>query len=352
MTPLTYRLIIRPLLFMLPPETAQSLADLALRQGWLWRMVSPPADPRLKTKLAGLDLGNPVGLAAGYDKDCRLLSPLADLGFGYVTGGTVTASPRAGNPRPRVLRDVRREGLINALGFPGKGLDYVAERLEEARSSTPAPIAVSISGTTVEEILRCHRRVEPLADAVEINISSPNTAGLRVFQEAGALAELLGCVNERRQKPLFVKTPPYSSEPLKLEASSPPPEKIMGLVRTCVSEGVDALTVANTHPVEDPRLAIGSGGLSGRPIFEDTLRMVREVRREAGSRTAINACGGIFTGDDAWEALSAGATTVQLLTGLVYRGPGVVRSILQELLRRMEREGGSYPFSPGGRRLG
>ena len=110
MTPLTYRLIIRPLLFMLPPETAQSLADLALRQGWLWRMVSPPADPRLKTKLAGLDLGNPVGLAAGYDKDCRLLSPLADLGFGYVTGGTVTASPRAGNPRPRVLRGREERG--------------------------------------------------------------------------------------------------------------------------------------------------------------------------------------------------------------------------------------------------
>ncbi len=352
LSPRAYRLLLRPLLFRLPPETAQSLADLALKQRWLWRMAARPADLRLKARLAGLDLPNPIGLAAGYDKDCRLLSPLADLGFGYITGGTVTANPQAGNPRPRVLRDVRREALINSLGFPSKGLDHVCRRLEERRDLTTAPTVVSVSGTTVGDILLCHRRVEPLADAVEINISSPNTAGLRVFQEAGALAELLGRVNERRQKPLFVKIPPYSSEPLKLEASSPPPEKIMDLVRTCVSEGIDALTVANTHPVEDPRLAVGSGGLSGRPIFQQTLRMVREVRREAGSRTAINACGGVFTGDDAWEALRAGADTVQLLTGLIYRGPGVVRSILQELLRRMEREGGSYPFSPGGRRLG
>ena len=332
LSPRAYRLLIRPLLFRLPPETAQSLADLALRQRWLWRMAARPADPRLKTRLAGLDLPNPIGLAAGYDKDCRFLSPLADLGFGYVTGGTVTANPQAGNPRPRVLRDVRREALLNSLGFPSKGLDYACRMLEERPSTTPAPTVVSVSGTTVEDILLCHRRVEPLADAVEINISSPNTAGLRVFQEAGALAELLGRVNERREKPLFVKMPPYTSH-----RGTPPPETEK-IVRTCVSEGVDALTVANTHPVEDTRLAVGSGGLSGRPIFRQTLTMVREIRREIGPDTAINACGGIFTGADAWEALRAGATTVQLLTGLIYQGPGVVRSILRELLRHMEHE--------------
>lgn len=347
LSPRAYRLLLRPLLFRLPPETAQSLADLALQQRWLWRMAAPPADPRLKTTLAGLDLPNPIGLAAGYDKDCRLLSPLADLGFGYVTGGTITANPRSGNPRPRVLRDVRREALINSLGFPGKGLDHVCRRLEESRGSTMAPTVVSVSGTTVEDILLCHRRVEPLADAVEINISSPNTAGLRVFQEADALGELLGRVNERREKPLFVKMPPYG-RPLHSrgsvvdrvpetghDASSPPPE-IEKIVRTCVSEGVDALTVANTHPVEDARLAVGSGGLSGKPVFQETLRMVRELRGEAGPDIAINACGGISTGADAWEALRAGATTVQLLTGLIYRGPGAVRSILRDLLTRMD----------------
>ena len=335
LSPRAYRLLLRPLLFRLPPETAQSLADLALQQRWLWRMAAPPADPKLKTTLAGLDLPNPIGLAAGYDKDCRLLSPLADLGFGYVTGGTVTANPQAGNPRPRVLRDVRREGLINSLGFPSKGLDHVCRRLEESRGSTPAPTVVSVSGTTVEDILLCHRRVEPFADAVEINISSPNTAGLRVFQEADALGELLGRVNERREKPLFIKMPPYGLEHPGHQASSPSLEKI---VRTCMSGGVDALTVANTHPVEDARLAVGSGGLSGRPVFQETLRMVREIRREVGPDIAINACGGIFTGADAWEALRAGATTVQLLTGLVYQGPGTVRSILRELLHHMAHE--------------
>ena len=343
-SPQAYRLLVRPFLFRLPPETAQSLADLVLRLDWLWRMASSPADPRLKTSLAGLELPNPVGLAAGYDKDCRLLSPLASLGFGYVTGGTVTADPQAGNPRPRVLRDVGREGLVNSLGFPSKGLDYASRRLEERRAATPAPTVVSVSGTTVEQILLCHRRVEPLADAVEINISSPNTAGLRVFQEAGALSELLGRVNERRQKPLFVKMPPYNRQtvgaglkPAPTPRREPPPE-IEKIVRTCVSEGVDALTVANTHPVEDARLAVGAGGLSGRPVFQETLEMVREIRREVGPRTAINACGGIFTGADAWEALQAGATTVQLLTGLIYRGPGVVRSILREFLHHMEHE--------------
>ena len=354
LSPRAYRLLLRPLLFRLPPETAQSLADSALQQGWLWRMAAPPSDTRLKTRLAGLDLPNPIGLAAGYDKDCRLLSPLAALGFGYVTGGTVTAKPQAGNPRPRVLRDVRREALINSLGFPSKGLDHVCRRLEESRGSTTAPTVVSVSGTTVEDILLCHRRIEPLADAVEINISSPNTAGLRVFQEAGALGELLGRVNERREKSLFIKMPPYGCDryenrhpPRDIGAGfklahtpgcgTPPPE-IEKIVRTCVSEGVDALTVANTHPVEDARLAVGSGGLSGKPVFQETLRMVREIRREVGPDIAINACGGIFTGADAWEALRAGATTVQLLTGLIYRGPGAVGSILRELLHHMEHE--------------
>lgn len=331
-----YRVAIRPLLFRLPPEAAQRLADLALKQSYLWGALSPMLrvrDVRLEVDLCGMRLRNPVGLAAGYDKNCEFLPSMAALGFGYVTGGTVTESPRPGNPRPRVLRHVKEQSLINALGFPSRGLEFAARRLEKTRDSLGAArLIVSVSGTAADEIARCHRRLEPLADAIEVNISSPNTAGLRVFQEPAALAELLGRLNDSRNKPLFIKLPPYPEEG---EAR----DRVMALVKVCVERGVDALTVANTRPTKDPRLAVGAGGLSGKPIFADMLRMVADVRAEAGKRLAINACGGVFSGGDAWKAFEAGATTVQLLTGLIYRGPGIVKQINEELLRIMDRQG-------------
>jgi dihydroorotate dehydrogenase len=288
----------------------------------------------------GVGLRNPVGLAAGLDKDCRMLPSLSCWGFGYLTAGTVTEGPRPGNPKPRMFRYVGKQSLINALGFPGNGLEEAARRLERARPAlSGTPVSVSISGTAADEIVRCHRRLEPLVDAVELNISSPNTEGLKVFHEPATLAALLGRINTGRAKPLMVKLPPYP-EP---SASEPSGEgaraQVLSLVRACADNGVDGLTVANTWPTRDARLAVGMGGLSGRAVFPDTIRMVREVRDEAGSRLAINACGGIFSGDDAWKALQAGADTVQLYTGIVYQGPAVVRQINRRLLEIMAREG-------------
>ena len=344
-----YRLLVRPLLFSLPPETAQRAADLVLKQRFIWRALSPalrvPHD-RLRRDLCGLKLQNPVGLAAGYDKNCEFLPSVAALGFGYVTGGTVTESARDGNPKPRVFRYMREQSLINSLGFPSRGLEFAARQLEKAEGALGATACVvSVSGVTPEEIVRCHRRLEPLASAIEINISSPNTAGLRLFQEAPTLAELLRRLNGHRKKPLFVKLPPYTSTdvPTHRESNQAAPsngagkDRVLELARVCVEQDADAITVANTRPAEDPRLAAGAGGLSGRPLFPDTLRMVAEVRSEVGERMAINACGGIFSGEDAWQALKAGATTVQLLTGLIYRGPGVVKRMNQELLRMLDR---------------
>ena len=291
-------------------------------------------DPRLQVVLAGLKLDNPVGLAAGFDKNCEFLPSLAALGFGYVTGGTVTERPRPGNPRPRVLRYVKEHSLINALGFPGKGLDYAARQLERARESLGStPAAVSVSGETVDEIVRCHRRLEPLADAIEVNISSPNTAGLRAFHDPGAFAELISHVNDQRRKPLFVKMPPYAAPGTQGPPGVDSRYQVLGLVDVCVQRGVEAVTIANSWPAEDSRLAVGRGGVSGRLVFDDMLRMVAEVKSEVGDRLAINACGGIFSGEDARMALQAGATTVQLLTALIYRGPGAVRRVNQELLR-------------------
>ena len=352
LNPKTYRRLLRPLLFRLPPETAQKAADLALGLDHFWRAVAPAlatADERISTILAGIPLDSPVGLAAGYDKNCNYLSSLSSLGFGYVIGGTVTLRPRTGNPKPRMFRYIPHESLVNALGFPGQGLDHAEAKLKRAqRSDLRSPVLVSVSGTEVNEILTCHARLEPLAAGVEVNISSPNTEGLRVFQERLTLKHLLDRINEQRRKPLFIKLPPYLSTPTvglpesrldRDESQTEARRNVFELVDACIDAGVDGITVSNTRPVVDPRLAVGEGGLSGRAIFYDTLLMVTELRSYMGSRMPINACGGIFTGQDAWTVLKAGATTVQLLTGLIYRGPAVASSINRELCQQMIRDG-------------
>ncbi len=335
-----YRNLLRPLLFRLPAEQAQKVAEFALKRRPVWGALAPAFridDLHLSTQLCGIPLENPIGLAAGFDKNCEMLSALAMLGFGYLTCGTVTESARPGNPKPRMLRLAREQSLINALGFPNKGVDWCARQLEEFRSSgNETPLIVSISGTVADEIVRCHRRLEPLADAVEVNISSPNTAGLRAFHERAVLGELMERINESRTKPLMVKMPPY---PTVRPAPGEGRDMALALAKICRATGVDALTVANSKPTKDSRLSTGTGGLSGKAVFDDTLRMVAELRSEVGDKPSINACGGIFSGDDAWRALKAGAATVQLYTSLIYRGPSVAKRIKRELLGIMDREG-------------
>lgn len=329
----------KPLLFRLSPEGAQAAAGFALKRHHIWRAASPLLrleNARLEVDLAGLRLRNPIGLAAGYDKDCEYLPALESLGFGYLTCGTVTESPRAGNPSPRVIRYPADEAIVNSYGFPSKGLEFAAAQLERAQAALgDTPVVASVSGVTADEIARCHRRLEPLASAIEVNISSPNTLGLQAFQRPDALGRLLGLLNEGRRKPLFVKLPPYLDLP---STGGEQKEMALGLVRTCVEYGVDAVTVANTWPIRDSRLAVGAGGLSGKPVFGDMARMVADIRAEAGAGMAINACGGVFSGEDALTALRAGATTVQLLTSLIYRGPGIVRRINEQTLALMDAE--------------
>ena len=325
-----YRRIARPLLFMLNAEAAQKVAEGTLSVTPAWRALpgaSGPDNPRLRSQWCGMETRNPVGLAAGFDKDCRLLPSLATWGFGYMVAGTVTLDPRPGYAKPRLFREPAEGSLTNALGFPGKGLAAAARQLAHARDRTMGvPIAVSISGTSIHEVEACYRMLEPLVDAVEVNISSPNTAGLRVFHEPGALHELLGRLNDGRAKPVAVKLPPYP------EREGPEAESVLKLARVCRDAGADGLTAANSRPTQDPRLAVGRGGLSGRPIYERMLDLVRDLRGELGTGIGISACGGIFTGRHAQDALDAGADTVQVYTGLVYRGPSAVRRIKAELL--------------------
>ena len=326
----------------MPPEAAQRAADLALGWEGVWTALASGLRvdaPRLETEWCGMKLQNPVGLAAGFDKDCRRLPSLAALGFGYVVCGTVTLGPRSGNPKPRMVRLTAEESLLNAMGFPSKGLDTAAAHIEPARSRmSGTPLVASISGTEADDVVRCHRRLDRLADAIEVNISSPNTAGLRVFHQRQALRRLLDTINESRRGRLLIKLPPYSSP----NPTQQDRERTAALVGACLEAGVDGLTVANSRPVTDSRLATGSGGLSGRSIFPTTVTMVRDVRAQAGSGIAINACGGISSGADAWEALQAGADTLQLYTGLLYEGPGLVKRINNELLRLMGEHVGQH----------
>lgn len=329
-----YTLLLRPLLFRLPPEGAQRLAGWALKRRLLWQAtpyLRQRPDPRLRVKAGGLEFASPVGLAAGFDKECGLLPTLTRLGFGYVIGGTVLPQARPGNLKPRLLRLVRQESLVNALGFPSHGLAAVRRELERAAPHRDTPLVVSVAGLTPEEFVWCHGQVEPLADAVELNISSPNTAGLQVFQEPESFAPLVDRINETRRKPLWVKLPRFQDEEGR--------ERVLRLVRIAQDKGIDGLTAANTRPVEAPALAMGRGGLSGRALFPDTVGLVAEVRAEAGPAVAVHACGGISTGREVQEVLRAGASTVQLLTAFIYRGPGIAAEINRELVRLMEEKG-------------
>lgn len=330
--PIVYKTVIRPLLFSLPPERASKLGELALRAP-LWGVAGGAlsiSDPRLGVSVAGLELPSPLGAAAGMDKDCRFLGSLLDIGFGFATGGTVTLSARPGNPKPRLLRDVPRRAVINSMGFPGSGLDAAEHRLR-AYGARRGRLFASVSGMIEEEILECHRRLQPLVAAVEVNISSPNTAGLRVFHETARLRDLIEALSKGKERPLFVKLPPWSRD-------ADDRRSALLMAETAVSAGADGLVIANTHPVETPRLKVGRGGLSGAPLFEHTLRMVAEARA-ALPKAAIIGCGGVFTARDVWALLGVGANAVQLYTALLYEGPALPGRISRDLLAMIENAG-------------
>lgn len=281
-------------------------------------------DRRLHVDIAGMSLPNPVGMAAGFDKNCRVLGSLLSLGFGYAVGGTVTLNPRPGNARPRMLRDSNRRALVNALGFPGKGLDAAETRLARLGASQRARAWVSVSGSEDHDILECHRRLEPLVAAVELNISSPNTAGLRVFQEPDRLGALISAIAKSKKRPLFVKMPRFEG--------ADADRRILELGRVAIDAGAEGLVVANTLPIEDKRLAVGRGGLSGEPLLDSTLRTVDFLKTQLSQATLI-ACGGIARARDVKRVMGAGAAGVQLYTAFVYEGVGLPGKICRQLIR-------------------
>lgn len=316
----------RPFFFALPPEAAHRVAMslLALPAPWS-RLGGTHPDRSLETDLARLRLRNPIGLAAGFDKSCRHLAALGELGFGYVVGGTVTRAARAGNESPRIARSPGHRSMVNAMGLPNPGAEAVAATLRD-RPRGPAKQLVSIADEAIGDAVSSFELLEPLVDGVELNASCPNVSWGRDRDDEAHLRALVSALRERSPKPLFVKLPPFVTDTER--------EVVMALVGIAVDAGADGLTCSNTRGVQDRRLAIGRGGLSGRALWPHTPRIVAEVRGAAGDDVAVNACGGVFTANDVATCLDAGATTAQIYTALVYQGPAVVGELTCGLVER------------------
>lgn len=326
-----YKMLIKPTLFLASAETAHGVARWFFKHPSIWKLFSwrlCVEDDRLQVKVGNLTLPNPVGLAAGFDKNCEMSTALFSTGFGYLTLGSVTLNPREGNPKPRIWR-YPQQSLVNSMGLPNDGARVVTAKLSKNKPSR-APVIVSISGLSVEEFAECYRQIEPLGDGIELNISTPNTEGVRIFQEPDVLKKLLGEIAKTRktEKPIWVKIPPYFTERER--------ENVLSLVDVGLKASVDVITASNTKRINEPRANIGTAGLSGPLIYQDTLRIVADIYDHTGGRVPINACGGICSGLDAWRAFEAGASSVQLYTALIYEGPGIAARINRDLINMLE----------------
>lgn len=317
-----YRAVAKPALFALPPETAHRLALRLLGLPLPWERLGGSVDHHaLRASLAGIELANPIGLAAGFDKTGRHLDALGRLGFGYVVGGTFTRRPRIGNAKPRIVRYRDRASMSNAMGLPNPGADAAARSLGTTRRTSPR--LASVADEPLRDAVETHALLEPYVDAVELNASCPNVSWGRDRDNEAHLAALLRELGTRRSTPLFVKLPPFRT---RVER-----EVVLALARIAVEGGADGITCSNTRPVREPRLATGEGGLSGRALFRDTPGIVAQVAEATDRAVPVAACGGVFSAADVLACLDAGASTVQIYSALVFRGPGVVGELTSGL---------------------
>lgn len=322
-----YSAVGRPLFFALPPEAAHRLAGAMLRLPLPWARIGHGADdPSLRTAFAGLPLRNPIGLAAGFDKTCAHLDALADLGFGYVIGGTITRAPRDGNAKPRIVRYPARASMANAMGLPNPGAAVAAAALARRRRPIGARL-VSVADEALDDALEAFSLLEPHADGVELNASCPNVSWGRDRDNEAHLRSLIVAMRERSAKPLFVKLPPFTTGVER--------DVVLALASIAQESGASGLTCSNTRPIHEARLSVGGGGLSGRALWERTPSIVAEVRAATGGVMPINACGGISTADEVLASLEAGAATVQVYSALIYQGPGVVGALTRGLARAL-----------------
>ena len=325
----------RPALFLLDPERAHRATIAALKRMPIRRA---PAIARLATTIAGLHFPNPLGLAAGFDKDAEVPDALLGLGFGHVEVGSITPRPQAGNPKPRLFRLAQDGSVINRMGFNNGGARAAVERLT-LRRPRGGIVGVNIgankdSADRVADYAAMARIVAPLASYIAVNISSPNTPGLRALQDASVLADLLDAVLDARGEqgpPVFLKVAPDLQ-----------PADIDAIARIAADKALGALIVSNTT-IERPDLRSRdheqAGGLSGAALKPLALQRLRDFRKATGGAIPLVGVGGIATAENAWERIRAGASLVQLYSAMVYGGAGLPRAILRGLDRLMQRDG-------------
>jgi dihydroorotate dehydrogenase len=331
---------------MEPERSHDAVLACLAAVGPVWRYLggAPQApDPRLAVTVCGIRFPTPVGLAGGFDKAARALWAWPALGFGFVEVGTVTALPQSGNPRPRVFRLPADEAIINRLGFNSPGARAVAERLASfrRRGAYPVPLGVNIGRSrdvsneaAPDDYASSLDQLHPFADFFVVNISSPNTPGLRSLQVRDAATRLLDRLAERNralgEKPLFVKVAPDLSEGELEEVVAALDGRGHGLVATNTTVRREGLRSAARGE---------AGGLSGRPLRDLSTRVIRTLRRVSRGRVPIIGVGGIFTAEDAYEKIRAGASLVQLYTGFIYQGPAAPRRVAAGLARLLARDG-------------
>lgn len=338
--------LVRPAIFALDPETGHRLALKALK-------VLPTRGARsslaqhgnLSINVAGLDFPNPVGVAAGFDKDAEVPDALLGLGFGFTEVGSITPRPQEGNPKPRLFRLVEDKAVINRMGFNNSGAKAAVSRLNARASQRDHKGIVGInigankdSEDRIADYAEMARIMAPLASYLAVNISSPNTPGLRALQDESALTTLIDAVIEARGEatpnnppPIFLKVAP-DLEPADIDA----------IARIALDRGLDALIVSNTT-ISRPNLsshhAAEAGGLSGAPLRAMALERVRDFRKATGGAIPLIGVGGIANADHAWERIRAGASLVQLYSAMVYHGPGLGAHIADGLGQLMKRDG-------------
>lgn len=327
----------RPVVHATDAEAAHSLTIAALER--LPRARCAVTSPVLATTLAGIDFPNPVGLAPGFDKDARVSAQMPHFGFGFVEVGTLTPLPQDGNPRPRVFRLTKDRAVINRLGFNNGGQDAASRRIQRSRRlGSIVPLGINIgankdSADRIVDYARGMAAMAPLADYITVNISSPNTPGLRALQDKGALEALLAAVraSATTPKPIFLKVAP-DLEPADIE----------DIVAVAMDQRLDALIVSNTTvtrpPLTDAQME-EAGGLSGAPLRDLAQQRLVDFRKASGGAMPLIGVGGIASADDAWARIRAGASLVQLYSALVFEGPGLAGRIARGLEALAQRDG-------------
>ncbi|MBM6583522.1 quinone-dependent dihydroorotate dehydrogenase [Microvirga sp. BT689] len=341
----------RPALHALDAETAHQLTIRGL--SLLPVMPLPTDDPRLSVDVFGKTFPNPVGLAPGFDKQCEVPDQLLGLGFGFVELGGVVPKPQAGNPRPRVFRLTRDEAVINRFGLNSDGLDAACRRLVQRRGR-PGIVGINIgankdSADRIADYVHCIQHLCGLADFLTINVSSPNTPGLRDLQGEAFLDDLLARSIEARDKAdqnrakttILLKIAPDISL-----------DTLDAIIATALKRGIDGLTVSNTtiarsDSLKEKALASETGGLSGKPLFVPSTKLLAEAFLRVERRLPLIGVGGVDSAESAWAKIRAGASLVQLYSAMVYKGPGLIGDIKSGLLQTLEAEKTSLTLALG-----